>query len=70
MMPEHGPACHCCDGAAVPGQQGLDEVAFEASACAAAQRGDLRALQKIVARNPARALRDDGYGGATIGCWL
>lgn len=64
----HGVDCTCCASTV---SQGLDEVAFAASACSAAQTGDLTALERIIsrARNPQSVLRDDGYGGEEEACF-
>ena len=60
----HGPGqCACCSQA-ISGQQSLDELAFLKSACAAAQKGDVSKLERILHDHPT-AIADDGVGGVS-----
>lgn len=60
----HDDACGCHADPA-PASQSLDEMAFAASACSAAQSGDLKGLQRLYdrARSPSHLLAGDGYRG-------
>ncbi|KAL6768955.1 hypothetical protein ACKKBF_B16885 [Auxenochlorella protothecoides x Auxenochlorella symbiontica] len=62
----HDDACGCHADPA-PASQSLDEMAFAASACSAAQSGDLKGLQRLYdrARSPSHLLAGDGYQGSS-----
>jgi len=56
-----GDACTCALHPR-PAEESLEELDFQRSACAAAQRGDVVKLERLLARNP-DAVHADGAGG-------
>lgn len=57
----HDASCNCA--LVTTGmEQSLDEMEFSRSACGAAQDGDVRKLQRILARNPGAVNGDGGQG--------
>jgi len=58
----HPDNCPCCT-APTPLSQALDELSFERSACAAAQKGDISKLQRLLQHNPSSAIQTDGLTG-------
>lgn len=57
----HPDNCPCC--APTPLSQGLDELSFDRSACAAAHKGDIAKLRRLLQHNPTSAIHTDGLTG-------
>lgn len=58
---QHTPGCSCCNGPK-PAVETLDELAFQRSACAAAQKGDCERLSFLLSRNRS-IVHSDGVDG-------
>ncbi len=63
---EHEAGCQCGAHGPLPGSQSLGELDFQKSACAAAQKGDVAKLARLLDSLPA-LLHDDGVTG-DAGC--